>query len=193
MKLSHNTVRRYLRREEKPSYKRLRHQRRGKLSPFHEYLHRRVQTAHPDWLPATALYNEIKEQGYQGSLSLLRAYLATLKPIKSPKVVVRFETPPGQQMQVDWIEFSRILLGPSGVGKTHLAISLGYATSDLMLQLSVIHRQNKLDEFMKRTILSPRLLIIDKIGYLPFGREEVNHFFQGANHPFNSTRYPYHE
>jgi DNA replication protein DnaC len=49
------------------------------------------------------------------------------------------------------------LLGPSGVGKTHLAISLGYlatqrliktrfiAASDLMLQLSAAHRQNKLN------------------------------------------------
>ncbi len=83
-----------------------------------------------------------------------------------------------------------ILLGPSGVGKTHLAISLGYlatqrmvktrfvAASDLMLQLSAAHRQGKLTDFIRRTIMAPRLLIIDEIGYLPFGREEANHFFQ---------------
>lgn len=57
-----------------------------------------------------------------------------------------------------------LLLGPSGVDKTHLAISLGYlscqrliktcfvAASDLMLQLSTAHRQGKLDEFIKRNI-----------------------------------------
>lgn len=83
-----------------------------------------------------------------------------------------------------------ILLGPSGVGKTHLAIGLGYlatqrmiktrfvAASDLMLQLSAAHRQNRLEEFIKRNVMAPRLLIIDEIGYLPFGREEANHFFQ---------------
>lgn len=83
-----------------------------------------------------------------------------------------------------------ILLGPSGVGKTHLALSLGYlatqrmiktrfvAASDLMLQLSAAHRQGKLSEFIRRSIMAPRLLIIDEIGYLPFGREEANHFFQ---------------
>lgn len=66
-----------------------------------------------------------------------------------------------------------VLLGPSGVGKTHLAISLGYlaaqrmvktrfiAAADLMLQLSAAHRQGKLDEFMKRNIMTPRLLITD--------------------------------
>jgi len=83
-----------------------------------------------------------------------------------------------------------VLLGPSGVGKTHLAMALGYlatqrliktrfvAASDLMLQLSTAHRQGKLDEFIKRHVMAPKLLIIDEIGYLPFGREEANHFFQ---------------
>ena len=82
-----------------------------------------------------------------------------------------------------------VLLGPSGVGKTHLAIALGYlatqrlmktkfiSAADLMIQLSAASRQSRLQEYMKRIIMSPRLLIIDEIGYLPFGREEANHFF----------------
>ena len=83
-----------------------------------------------------------------------------------------------------------VLLGPSGVGKTHLAMALGYLAtqrliktrfvpaSDLMLQLATAHRQGRLDEFIKRHVMAPKLLIIDEIGYLPFGREEANHFFQ---------------
>lgn len=83
-----------------------------------------------------------------------------------------------------------VLLGPSGVGKTHLAIALGYkatqmgiktrfiSAADLMLQLAGAHRQGRLKEFLRRTVQVPRLLIIDEIGYLPFGREEANHFFQ---------------
>jgi DNA replication protein DnaC len=83
-----------------------------------------------------------------------------------------------------------VLLGPSGVGKTHLAIALGYratqmgiktrfiSAADLMLQLAGAHRQGRLKEYLRRTVQVPRLLIIDEIGYLPFGREEANHFFQ---------------
>ncbi len=47
-----------------------------------------------------------------------------------------------------------------------------------MLQLVAVYRQNRLDYFIKRTVMAPRLLIIDEIGYLPFGREEASHFFQ---------------
>lgn len=83
-----------------------------------------------------------------------------------------------------------ILLGPSGVGKTHLAIALGYLATqsgiktrfttalDLMVQLDAGLRQGKLDEVMKRIIAANRLLIIDEMGYLPFKQEQANLFFQ---------------
>jgi DNA replication protein DnaC len=83
-----------------------------------------------------------------------------------------------------------VLIGPSGVGKTHLAMALGYratqtgvktrfiSAADLMLQITTAQRQGRLKEYLHRTVLAPRLLIIDEIGYLPFGREEANHFFQ---------------
>lgn len=78
-----------------------------------------------------------------------------------------------------------ILMGPSGVGKTHLAIA-GYRTTqagiktrfitvaDLMLQVGIANRRGRLKEYFNRAALGPRLLVIDKIGYLPFGREEAS-------------------
>lgn len=82
-----------------------------------------------------------------------------------------------------------VLLGPSGVGKSHLAVGLGQlavqkglktrfiTAADLMLQLSVAKKQDRLETYLKRSVLGPKLLIIDEIGYLPFGREEANLFF----------------
>ena len=83
-----------------------------------------------------------------------------------------------------------VLLGASGVGKTHLAVALGYkatqsgiktrfvSAADLMLQLTKAHRQGRLKEYLRRGVQSPRLLIIDEVGYLPFSRDEASHFFQ---------------
>jgi DNA replication protein DnaC len=83
-----------------------------------------------------------------------------------------------------------ILLGPSGTGKTHLAIALGYratqcgvkvrfiSAADLMLQLESAQRQGRYKEVMRRSVLGPRLLIIDEIGYLPFSDTQANVFFQ---------------
>jgi DNA replication protein DnaC len=82
------------------------------------------------------------------------------------------------------------LLGPSGVGKTHLAVALGYkatqsgiktrfvSAADLMLQLTTAHRQGRLKDYLRRSVQLPRLVIIDEVGYLPFSREEASHFFQ---------------
>jgi len=69
-----------------------------------------------------------------------------------------------------------ILLGPSGVRKTHLAIALGYLATqsgiktlfttavDLMVQLDAGLRQGELDEVFKRIVSAYRLLIIDELG-----------------------------
>ena len=82
-----------------------------------------------------------------------------------------------------------VFLGPSGVGKSHLAIALCYraimrgvkarfiTAADLMLQLATAKKQERLSSYLLRSVLAPRLLVIDEIGYLPFGRDEANLFF----------------
>ena len=83
-----------------------------------------------------------------------------------------------------------VLLGPSGVGKTHLAIALGYlatqrgikvrftSAADLVMTLETAQRQGRLKDAMHRAVNLYRLLIIDEIGYLPLAREQANLFFQ---------------
>jgi len=83
-----------------------------------------------------------------------------------------------------------VLLGPSGTGKTHIAIALGYlatqrnmkvrfmSAADLLMQLEAAQRQGRYQEVLRRSILGPSLLIIDEIGYLPLAREQSNLFFQ---------------
>jgi transposase len=105
MGLSRNTVRRYLRDGQARRYG-PRALRATKLDPHAEYLQWRIGHARPDWIPATVLLREIRERGYAGGISQLKAYLAPFKH-SAPEPVVRFETAPGQQMQVDFTTVRR--------------------------------------------------------------------------------------
>ncbi len=104
--ISRNTVREYLRTGKQPVYS-SRPRRKTKLDAFRSYIQERVIAAKPGWIPATVMEREIHELGYQGSIRTLRNYLVELKPMAKPDPVVRFETEPGQQMQVDWGVFRR--------------------------------------------------------------------------------------
>jgi len=82
-----------------------------------------------------------------------------------------------------------LLLGPPGVGKTHLAIGLGRAAIEqgystlfvpapsLLTQLVAAHREGKLEDRL-RHFAKPKLLIVDELGYLPFEPEAAHLFFQ---------------
>jgi DNA replication protein DnaC len=82
-----------------------------------------------------------------------------------------------------------VLLGPSGIGKTHIAIALGYlaiqsgirvrflSAADLIFLLEEAQKREIYKKIMS-TLTSPKLLIIDEIGYLPLARNQADHFFQ---------------
>lgn len=103
---SRNTVRKYLRCKQPPTYG-PRPARPSKLDPHKAYLQDRVASALPHRIPSPVLCREIRQRGYSGGERILRSYLQSLYPPPVDDPIVRFETPPGQQMQVDWCVFRR--------------------------------------------------------------------------------------
>jgi DNA replication protein DnaC len=83
-----------------------------------------------------------------------------------------------------------LLLGPPGVGKTHLAIALGvkacqcgfsvYFTTldDLVKNLSGAEAAGKLKQKLRTYTHKSALLLVDEVGYLPLSRKEANYLFQ---------------
>lgn len=100
--VSRNTVKRYLSEpDEEPNYT-PRPITISKLDDFKPYLKARIAQASPIHLSAVVLLREIQERGYEGRITILRMYLYQLRGKEKPQEIIRFETPPGKQMQVDW-------------------------------------------------------------------------------------------
>ena len=82
-----------------------------------------------------------------------------------------------------------VLLGPPGVGKTHLAIGLGVKAVEagysvlflslegLITRLVRAKHENRLERALQQLVY-PKVLILDELGYLPLSREEASLFFR---------------
>lgn len=107
-----------------PKYKRTR-TRPSKLDPYKALVQTKLAEAP---YTATRLLEIIRPQGYTGGYTILQEYVASIKQQHSAQAVLRFETLPGQQMQVDWAEFAWVVT-PDGTKKKLYAFSaiLGYS------------------------------------------------------------------
>ncbi len=96
-----------------------------------------------------------------------------------------------QLSELTWIDgiYNLILSGPPGVGKTHLAIGLGYHACEEGYKVSYTTMQSlvqciRTEEIDRRSrakmnrVRKSNLLVIDEVGYLPINATEGNLFFQ---------------
>ena len=92
-----------------------------------------------------------------------------------------------------------LLLGPCGVGKTHLAIALALKAierghriyfltlHDLVTKSPVAREKNRLG-ILLRVLTRPELLVIDEIGYLPLERPDATFLFEVINKRYQAQK-----
>jgi len=118
------TIRKYLQAGGIPRYG-PREPRPSKLDAFKGYLEGRLNAG--VW-NAVVLLRELRERGYAGSYTILKAYLQPRRRAARETAVRRFETPPGQQAQLDWGHLGYL---EEGEGKRRwvwgFVLTLGYS------------------------------------------------------------------
>lgn len=121
------TVRAYIAKGLEPPVYKKRAVRPGIVDHFEAYLRERL-AAYPA-LTAVRLWRELKERGFVGGYSIVRDRVRGLRPAQPAAFQVRFETPAGEQAQVDFARFEVEFVDEPGVKRIVWLFSmvLGYS------------------------------------------------------------------
>jgi len=123
-----NTVRKYLTSPTLP-VSTPRGNRASIHDPYKEYIHQRIHE-HP--LTATRIYREIQEQGFTGKYTVVKDYIRSIRPPTGTSAVLRFETKPGVQAQVDWGECGYLDIGNTRRTGYCFGMTLGFSRMRFM-------------------------------------------------------------
>lgn len=105
LRLARPTVRKYLQNPESTAAKRK--PKSSKLDPFRDHI-KKFLKQDPD-VKATVILQRIQAKGFDGEVTIIRRYLQKLRgKKKSREPFIRFESLPGEQVQIDWGHFGSL-------------------------------------------------------------------------------------
>ena len=136
--LDRKTVRRYIERGLEPPTYGPRKPRPRLLDPFAGYLRERVK-AYPG-LTGARLLRELRERGYRGGYTAVTDFLRDVRPVPDPHFEVRFETPPGEQAQVDLAQFHVVFTDEPETPRIIWLFSMVLGFSRLIWARFVVHQ-----------------------------------------------------
>jgi transposase len=132
------TVRKYISRGLEPPAYGPRSLRQKSTDPFLPYLGERL-TAFPG-LTAVRLWRELRERGYAGGYTAVKRAVRNIRPDPVAPFEVRFETPPGEQAQVDLARFEVEFTDEPGVTRIVWLFSMVLGYSRLIWARFVVHQ-----------------------------------------------------
>jgi len=136
--IDRKTVRRYIARGMEPPAYRSGPRRVRRTDAFLSYLRERLE-AYPG-LTATRLLRELRERGFAGGYTSVKCAIRQLRPDRGRRFEVRFETPPGEQAQVDFARFDVEFTGEPGAKRIVWLFSMVLGYSRLIWGRFVVHQ-----------------------------------------------------
>jgi len=102
--IDRRTISKRLKEEEMKPYKERNYP--SKLDPYKPYIDSRLTQALPDRIPSGVILEEIAQRGYEGKVRIIQSYMSQWYKshfdAREQETIMRFETDPGFQAQVDW-------------------------------------------------------------------------------------------
>lgn len=156
--IDRKTVRAYIAKGlEPPAYKK-RAPRPRMTESFVPYLKQRI--AEFPTLTGRRLWRELKERGYRGGYTAVTDVLRELRPPRASGFEVRFETPPGEQAQVDFAQFDVEFTDEPGVRRIVWLFSMVLGYSRLIWARFVVHQD-------LQSVLRCHIAALEAIGGAP--------------------------
>jgi transposase len=158
LNLDRKTVRRYIESGLEPPTYGPRPLRPRNTDRFLPYLHERLK-AYPA-LTAVRLWRELRDRGYSGGYTAVKRTVREIRPEPVRPFEQRFETPPGEQAQVDFARFEVEFTDEPGVTRIVWLFSMVLGYSRLIWARFVVHQD-------LQTVLRCHIAALEMIGGVP--------------------------
>jgi transposase len=156
--IDRKTVRKCIARGLEPPVYGPRKPRKRWIDPFVQYLRERV-TAYPG-LTGRRLLRELRERGYEGGYTAVTDELREIRPAPLSAFEIRFETPPGDQAQVDFAQFQLQFTDEPAITRIVWLFSFVLGFSRLIWARFVLHQD-------MQTVLRCHMAAFNAIGGIP--------------------------
>lgn len=172
LRMDRKTVRKYLTAPSAPVPSK-RKQKASKLDPYKPYLDQRMLEDQV-W-NSVKLFEEIEVKGYDGGLTILKDYMKPYRAAAKKKYTMRYETRPGEQMQVDWKDVGLVEIDGSQHKLSLFVVILGYSR----MKYAWLTDKQDLEHVMEGLIRAfeyfggvPQRLLFDNMKTVVHGRDQ---------------------
>ena len=178
--IGRNTVVRYLKNPDQSLIPRLKSV--SKLDPYKDHIKAALEK--DSSVGAPVILRLIKEQGYEGKITILRDYLQRKRTqSKQKRAFIRFESKPGEQIQIDWAHFGSIQYGDT-YRKVYALVAVESYSRRLYVEFTHSMKQQTLHSCLLNTFKyfggTPKTLVVDNMLTAVTERESRLIRFNGA-------------